>query len=71
MLEHREALLVKVKLLRRDVQVPADHGHEVALELVDVGEGDAADLCDVLIGVVGVVVHLGGNEDSCQDKSKE
>jgi hypothetical protein len=70
MLEHSKTLLVKFKLFGRYVQVPAYHSHEIALKLVDVEEGDATDLGDVLVGVVGVVVHLGGNEDCCQDKPK-
>ena len=51
-------MLIKFELLRRDKEIPVDHLHEEALQLVDVGKGAAADLGDVLVGVVGVVEHF-------------
>lgn len=70
MLEDSESALVEIELLGGYVEIPVDHLHEETLELVDVGEGDAADLGDELVGVVRVIEHLGCYQHCCQDQPK-
>ena len=56
--KHVDALLIELKLLGANVYIPVNDLHEVALEVVDVSEGDATHLCDVAVRIVGVVEHL-------------
>lgn len=63
LLSHTDTtLVVELKFFGRDVEFPVDHGDEETLHFVHVGEGDAADLRDVGVRVVSVVVHLGSHE---------
>ena len=68
LLEDLQSTLVEVKLLRRNVQIPVDHLHKKALELIDVGERNAADLRDELVGVVCVIEHLARDQNGRQDE---
>lgn len=36
-------LVIEIEFLGRNVELPVDHGDEVALHFIDVGEGDASD----------------------------
>lgn len=56
--ERRDALIVVLKLLSCNVDVPVDDLHEVSFEVVDVRQGDAANLCDVAVCVISIVVNL-------------
>ena len=70
LLEGLEALLVEVELFRRDVQVPVQDLHEVALQLVDVCERDPSNLSDVPVCKVGVIEHLRGDQHTCKNEPK-
>ena len=63
-----DAVFIELELFSANVEIPVDQLHEVLFEVVHVGEGDAADLRDVTVRVVGVVEHLGGEEHGGQDE---
>ena len=63
-----DAVFIELELFSANAKIPVDQLHEVLLEVVHVGEGDAADLRDVTVRVVGVVEHLGGEEHGGQDE---
>ena len=67
-MEGQEAVIVEGELFLCDVQSPVDTLHKVGLKLVHVPQGDAAERGDVLVGVVSVVEHLGGQKDRGQDQ---
>ena len=57
-----DALFALLELFSRDIELPIDLAHEKAFKLVHIFKGHAADLSDVLVGVVGVIEHLRDNE---------
>ena len=61
-------MLVESEFFCRDVEIVVDHLDEVALKVVDVREGDATHLSDVLVRVVSVVEHFGGQKYRCQNE---
>ena len=65
-----DAVFVELELFSANAKIPVDQLHEVLLEVVHVGERDAADLRDVTVRVVCVVEHLGGEEHCGQHKPK-
>jgi len=67
----RDALVVESEFFGRYVEIVVDHLDEVALKVVDVCEGDATHLGDVLVCVVGVVEHFGGQKHRCQNEPRE
>lgn len=56
-------MLIEVKLVARDEQVPVDDTHVEALQLVDVLERDAAYRRYVLVRIVDVIEHFTGDQD--------
>lgn len=67
---HGHASLIELKLFSRDVYSPVDHGHEVALQLIDILERYSANRCDVAIGVESVVLHFRCHKHCDQNQSK-
>lgn len=66
---HGHASLIELKLFSRDVYSPVDHGHEVALQLIDILERYSANRCDVAIGVESVVLHFRCHKHCDQNQS--
>jgi len=58
----REAVVVCVEFLTGDEDVPVDHFHEKALQVVHVLQCGTTDRGDVLVRVEGVIEHLGGDQ---------
>ena len=63
MQKSRDQSLILHELVLCDVEVPINHLDEEGLQLIDVLKGDTSNLCDVLVGVVCVIEHLGGDQD--------
>ena len=71
LLQDDKPFLVEVEFLGGDVHVPVDHGDVEALKLVDVGEGDAADLGNELVRVKDVVKHFRRDQNCRQNQPKQ
>ena len=67
-MEGQEAVIIEREFFFCNVQSPVNHLHKEGLKLVHVPQGNATERGDVLVGVVGVVEHLGGHEYRRQDQ---
>lgn len=70
LLHSTKSALIVVKFLIRYCESPINHADVEPLKLIDVVEGDATDRSNVLVRVVGVIVHFGDKEHTRENQPK-